>query len=497
MQNRCKPFRFMTYGSAIILWLALTSFQASGNIRAYLNYVTFFSPEHGPYIEIYMSIDGGSVNFKPVNGESVQAEIEVTMIFRQGEKIADFDKYILRSNEIQRSDQEKINILDQQRYFLQEGKYDFEITLKDLLSDEDPLSILQKIEISFAKDQVALSGIQLVDTMSQASETNILTKSGYDILPRVHNYYPGDVNKLRFYSEIYNTDEQFGPDDRFLVRCMISSFESEQVLDEYVSQRILEPKKVIPYLNEFEISDLPTGYYLLGIELRDRSNEIVTSNALFFERKNPGAGFGIGKLEYYDISTTFASKITHQDTLNEYLLSLEPRANRMEQKFIFDLVGRDNLILKQKFFYYFWYSRNRENPETEWNNYKDLVTVVNERYSTQIAKGYETDRGRVYLKYGPPNIISESYNEPSSYPYEIWHYYKLGKNQSNKKFVFFTQDIITNDFWLLHSDAIGEISNYRWQMILNQRWYDPHNIDLTRPPDIWGSKADDYYRNPR
>ncbi len=118
----------------------------------------------------------------------------------------------------------------------------------------------------------------------------------------------------------------------------------------------------------------------------------------------------------------------------------------------------------QQFFLNFWRSRNNADPEAEWYDYKKEVAKVNNDYTTQVRKGYDTDRGRVYLKYGPPNIITESYDEPSAYPYEIWHYYTLGENQRNKKFVFYTYDIVTNDFQLLHSDAIGELSNYRWQV---------------------------------
>ena len=39
------------------------------------------------------------------------------------------------------------------------------------------------------------------------------------------------------------------------------------------------------------------------------------------------------------------------------------------------------------------------------------------------------------MQYGPPNSRNKVDNAASTYPYEIWHYYKL-KNQSNKKFVF-------------------------------------------------------------
>jgi GWxTD domain-containing protein len=169
----------------------------------------------------------------------------------------------------------------------------------------------------------------------------------------------------------------------------------------------------------------------------------------------------------------------------------------MEKNFIYRQLDATDLQTKQQFFFNFWDTRDHLNPVHAWSDYYELIFIVNSAYSTQIQKGYDTDRGRVYLKYGPPNIITESYNEPSSYPYEIWQYYELAGNQRNKKFVFYTYDLITNNFKLLHSDAIGEVSNYRWQIYLNNRWYDPFDLDASQTPDIWGGKANDYYRNPR
>jgi hypothetical protein len=76
-------------------------------------------------------------------------------------------------------------------------------------------------------------------------------------------------------------------------------------------------------------------------------------------------------------------------------------------------------------------------------------------------------------------------------------YYQLGENQRNKKFVFYAFDMVTNNFKLLHSDAIGEIQNYKWEIFLNNRWYDPYNVDAEQAPNLYGGHADDYYRNPR
>lgn len=99
------------------------------------------------------------------------------------------------------------------------------------------------------------------------------------------------------------------------------------------------------------------------------------------------------------------------------------------------------------------------------------VEVVKE-FSTSIRKGYNTDRGRVYLQYGPPDNRTQMPHEPSAYPYEIWQYYKV-KGQSNRRFIFYNPDLVTNDFKLIHSDALGEIMNDQWQLltpaIANQR----------------------------
>jgi len=124
------------------------------------------------------------------------------------------------------------------------------------------------------------------------------------------------------------------------------------------------------------------------------------------------------------------------------------------------------------------------------------VKLVNQKFSTRIKRGYETDRGIVFLRYGPPNTIAESYFEPSAYPYEIWHYYEL-RNQRNKKFVFYSRDRITNDFDLIHSDATGEIANYRWKLDVLKRTTDGYDLDQQDVDAHWGGRIDTYFRDPR
>ena len=113
-------------------------------------------------------------------------------------------------------------------------------------------------------------------------------------------------------------------------------------------------------------------------------------------------------------------------------------------------------------------------------------------------KGYRTDRGRVYLQYGPPNIMAVEKNNPATYPHEIWEYYKLPDGETNVKFVFYSTAIETNNFVLLHSTATGEIHNPQWQSALYSTIGSglPSNLDNEKVQDQMGEDVNDEFNNP-
>lgn len=59
------------------------------------------------------------------------------------------------------------------------------------------------------------------------------------------------------------------------------------------------------------------------------------------------------------------------------------------------------------------------------------VDSTNERFETALTRGWQTDRGRIYILYGPPDQIENHDNNlsPGSFrnspPYQVWYYYKL------------------------------------------------------------------------
>jgi len=210
---------------ASLLFFGFTPLQAK-NVQADLNYTVFNVPDKGPFIETYMSVAGETVIYKKNDNGLFQGNIEVTFIFRQQNEIKEYDKYQLFSPEVQDTSSIDFSFIDQQRYFIPQGDYEMEIIISDMNAGKKPFSAIQPVSIYFDDDSINLSGIQLIKSFTPSSEQNILTKGGFDLIPMVYNFYPESANKLSYYAEIYNSEKVLGTGEKFLIVCMIKSFET-------------------------------------------------------------------------------------------------------------------------------------------------------------------------------------------------------------------------------------------------------------------------------
>ncbi len=492
-----KIFKF----TIIVLLISSSAAIASGkNLKALLGYKSFYSAQTGPYIETYLSVSGQSVVFKQQPGGKYQAAIEVMLLFRLGEEIKFADKYNLLSPEASNVDEVDFNFLDQKRISLANGTYVLELSVRDInLEGSKPFKSNREVIIDYHPNTVAVSDIQLVDSYTPVSggEQNATSKNGYDIIPYVDNYFGQDKTSLKFYAEIYNTSKVLGSDP-FLISYHIESFEKGRIMPKYRGFSRRESNELSVLLGEFPIGELGSGNYNIVVEARNKENEIIAFRSCFFQRNNgPAPDLAEDDIRYLDVSNTFVAAFTDKDTLAEYISSLQPIASAKETMFLHNQLKLADEQLMQQFLYDFWARRNPGDPEGAFHEYDGQVSMVNREFGTLSKQGYETDRGRVFLQYGNPNKMIRSYNEPSAYPYEIWHYYKTG-TQTNKKFVFYNRDLVTNDFALIHSNAIGEINDNQWQLKLHKR--DLQTNDLDRDYEInsmgsFGNKVNSEWEN--
>ena len=481
----------------VVILLISTSFNVfAKKLNAVYAYSTFYSAEEGPFVETYLLVDGKSAQYSVNEKNLFQATIEVTMVFKQNDSIVAFKKYQLLSPETADTTKIDFNFLDQQRTLIPNGTYDLELTILDKNSKNKPFFNIEKVIVNLNKKELIISDIELIESMKKTEKTNILSKSGFDIIPYIINFYPKNIEKISFYSEIYNATSVLGENEPFLINYYLESWETQLPMVKFNRVKRETTKGTNVIIGEFLLNDLPSGNYNLVIAVKDKNNETKVSKKLFLYRSNPDVKYNESDFKNIDLSMLFVSKMKNLDTLTDYLKSLYPISTELERVFANNSLKRDDLPSMQKYFYNFWYTRNPSNPEKAWRDYFAELQKVNKMYRTGNRKGYETDRGRVYLQYGEPNTISKSENEPSAYPYEIWHYYNL-RNQTNRRFVFYTEELATNDYELIHSDALGEINDPRWQIKIHKRDTPNNSVDPENAQQHWGGNIDDYYKNPR
>jgi len=489
----------------IFLFLNFFTSVFPQKLDAYFNYATFYNPQDKPYLEVYVSLVGNSLTQLKNKNSKLQGEVEVTMLVKEKDKIIDFKKQNYLSPEAVDSTKGFQNFLVLQRFSLPNGAYNFEIEILDKNNFKDTLKYTQPIEINYSESSVAISDIELIEHYSVTKEQNILSKSGYDLIPNISNFYPKSVNKFVFYCEIYNTEKLLGKGEQFVVDYFLEHSEDNRRLATYggFTKENCAPANVV--FNQITITDLTTGNYNLVMQVRSKTNQLITQKKLFFQRSNTVAEVTtLDNLETVNIENSFVSRspFTNIDSINDLINSLRPISSRLEQIFAENQMKEKDIKMKQKFFLNFWQKRNYNNPEKAWNDYYKNVRKVNKEYGTSIRKGYETDRGRVYLQYGEPSTIVKRSTDPAAYPYEIWHYYHI-KNFNNRKFLFYNPDVVTNDFVLLHSDLFGETYNRRWQIVLYQRMSstDPYkksyNIDDEKINQNYGNEAETLWNSPK
>ena len=475
--------------------------QQKKSLNAYISYAVFNTPGENstPYVETYITFDKGSLVYVKNESGQYTATINVTIMFKQWESVQNFGKYSLSSPMV--TDTTGIGgfFMDMQRYSLDNGTYNLEVILEDANNKSDkPFKAIDQLLIDFP-ETFCMSSIIGLESFSKADKEGSMTKNGYDLIPMIMPFYPETMNKLTFYAEIYNAKKQLGENEKYLLNTYICAFENNTKLNNYYFTKRMTAKDIDVIINSMDITNLPSGNYYLVIEARDRNNEVIGLNRYFFQRSNPYYQIDNTMLASINTDEVFSGQIKDIDTIREYIRTLSPISTLVEKDYAEELIKTDDIKTMQQYFYTFWSSRNRVNPRQAWLDYYAQVQRVNASFKTINGKGYASDRGVVFLKYGAPDRIVQSYNEPGAYPYEIWHYYTLG-NQRNKKFVFMTLDIVTNDFKLIHSDAVGELSNFRWTNEIYQRTYGTYNdygVDDAVNPNSYGDRARDYYDNPR
>ena len=464
-----------------ILVMAILPFVSfAEGLNAIYSFSTFNIPSQKPYVEINTSIQAKSLIY--MNNE---ATIEFTLLIIKDSQIVYVEKRDLKATQAN----SEASIIDIQRVSLDNGQYSARFELKDKNTSMTPLVIEDNFEINYPKNQIAVSSVQLIDSYKKTTSQNIRSKNGYDLIPYLFDAIAENKNTLTYYAEIYNAEKEFGKDSTYAISVVLESIKTGKKFEAIQKIKREKAREISVEIGNLDITSLPQGGYYLVVEARNKNNILYAySKTAFYRYSNVD-----NNLQSTIPSDAFVNMIS-KDEIDENIYCLIPIASEAQKTFILKHMKTSSIDDKKHFLYVFWRGINPENPNFEWQSYMKEVKIVNEKYSTKIKKGYETEMGRVYLQYGKPDVVidekfkatsgmrkstlanqalnplnAEFSQDAISYmPYQIWKYHNTPYGEVNKGFVFYAPQNNLMEYFLLHSDAKGEPSDVDWETRLTR-----------------------------
>jgi GWxTD domain-containing protein len=212
------------------------------------------------------------------------------------------------------------------------------------------------------------------------------------------------------------------------------------------NQKLLQEKKI-----NFQTLRNPNTFY----QHRSRNNLLISQRVK-------------SKSTEVDISKTFVNKYD-AERLQKNIFALAPIADKAEQGALAGVVKSKKVNELRQYFYNFWQSRNPEDPKAAWIEYAEKLNYCSRKYAYGAFKGYQTDMGRMFLRFGAPNRIVKATNERGARSYEIWFYTEMDQF-TNISILFSQIGTMANERVMLHSDEPSFYYNPNWA---SQLFLDP------------------------
>lgn len=469
---------------SLLFLLAFPFLLRAESVWMTLDICQFADLQGNPYIETYISIDGGTLKFLPNTDKKFQAKVNLVYFLYQlngkdsalvyGDNLNLISLEATDSTEESRRSRSLRHLL---RQSVKPGKYVLIAEVRDAnLKNAKPVTAMYELEVEARNPNgIDVSDIELISGISKSEQTSPFVKNGYEIIPFNTNGYYVDKDEMQFYLEIYNSKKSF--ENEYFVRSQI--LKAGKVLFEYSKTAKKTPADFDVFTFTYNIAKLPTDDYELQILVMDNKNQAYrkVSKPFSVYRTTQTGPMVLTK----DVTGLF-DKYEEQE-LNNYVKSLAMIGNSSEQQISKTLANRQE---KVDFIYSFFQKRVEADGKGDvamlWNLHLNKLDYANQLYKAAFTEGWKTDRGRVMMKYGKPNNVEMFPAESNLLPYEIWRYDRLD-NQTNIIFVFCDRDQATNSYDLIHSNKYGEVKNPRWRDFImgNGRDRNKATIDFEDP----------------
>ena len=460
-------------------------------VEVTVSHALFHTANGAAYAVISWQVAPLSLHYQRDAAGLVGSRIRTQMRLTGDTGIVYKDLYYLATKSFNPDKEEAPRILEQQRIMLPEGPVKLELSLSEDAHPESAFYYRDTLDATVGTAP-AYSTLQLLDTFFSSTVPGVFQTGGYQQLPRTINFYDEGQQSVHIYMELYHTQKIPATDFPLIQTMYLSKRKGEGDLPRMqVKDTITTAAAIKSYRHSFNTASLTSGNYYVNVVLRSTAGvELATANTFLQTiNKHPApsaadtssgtadpSSQGLPEGTYLDLSKTFAAKFT-MPQLRAILKMLLPSAEPVEESAIKGFLAKSDELYMRYFVFNHFSAINRKDPGRAWKEFADVIREVNRRYGSGNVLGYETDRGIMYLRYGPPDEAVRVPNEAGAVPYEIWRYNTNQRMQGPGLFLFYSPGFMSSDFRLLHSTVIGERQNPQWRSVLYSNGQSSGNIN--------------------
>jgi len=445
--------------------------QTVPRLKPGLDAAQFQDKAQRAYLEIYYAVPEAAIKYLPAdNGKDPACRLLLSLqIYRDrtlwASKVWKIEKS--RPDTLPPGALAPQQLVDVVSYLLDgPGRYRMTLHVKDLQQTDRLDSASAEITVrEFRPEEVEISDVELASSIkpSSAGTAAVFNKHQQEIIPNPAALFGEPASQLYYYFEAYHLIKNIAGEN-YKTFARVQNADGE--IDASVGKGMRPKKKIFDASVEMggiDIGALPSGKYRLFYGLADSAATVLASRSKEFYVYNPAL-------------TTAPPQAVAAANLAGPLQGLNEKALDDEFAQMFFLTSNDdrkfykNLSTahaKREFIASLWQNASSEAALTSLAFRQQYLTRAAEagtRYKSPLRPGWKTDRGRVFILYGPANQIERFPSGTTTLPYETWTYDNL-KGQGGVSFIFADRTGF-NNYEQIHATLHGELQEPDWQRLI-------------------------------
>ena len=420
--------------------------RATGDLRVFAEMARFRGPQNLTRLEVYTLIDARQLQFVPEDGKYV-SQIDFVLSLQDSAGSPGMRELWTRNVSVENIRELKQNgalVRDVVALDIAPGPYKITLSAEDIYGDHTGTCEGYMRVRGFEGTELVVSDVVFASELEKVKADGRFVRNGWRVVPNTTRFFR--VGKpIQIYFEIYNFKIiADNPKDSFVLGYSLIDT-TGMIVKSYPAKRLLKPGESVVKTDALETEGLPGGAYALQVELFDRgTREHVRYKREVFliseEAENP------------QLTEAEQEQLRHYQSIHHIA---------SEKNFsLYESLPTQNA--KMKFLQAFW-KKLDPTPDTPLNErlreHLMRMKYSDDTFTAQPGhKGSNTDKGRVYVKYGPPNERDYTTSATVGKAIDTWIYEKSGRYI----FVFFDRRG-TGVYELVHSTMSGEIYNPDWQ----------------------------------